>query len=83
MVLAAAALPGLHETIHHDADEGEHECAVTLFLSGAANDTALQPVLRTVTLRCVQVLPAEAAPELFLANVEGRIRERAPPLGAI
>jgi hypothetical protein len=37
-VLWAAALtasPGLHEWVHADADHEDHDCAVTLFLSGA------------------------------------------------
>jgi len=68
---------------HHDADEQSHECAVTLFRSGAADDAAPPPVLTAVTLRCVEVLRMEAAQEVFRARVEGWIRERAPPSGAV
>ena len=31
----ARCLPSIHELIHHDADDEHHDCAVTLFLSGA------------------------------------------------
>ena len=80
-IVGMAACPHWHEEAHHDADEQEHACAVTLFCSGAADDPAPAPVLATVALACVGVLQMEAAQELFLARVDGRIRERAPPGG--
>lgn len=83
MVLAMAASPRLHEAIHHDADEGDHECAVTLFLHGAADDAAPAPVLTAVELTFVEAVRMEAAQEVFCARVEGRIRERAPPVAAV
>jgi hypothetical protein len=43
MVVAMAAAPRLHEAAHHDADQAGHECAVTLFASGAWHDA--EPVL--------------------------------------
>jgi hypothetical protein len=43
MVVAMAAAPRLHEAAHHDADRAGHECAVTLFASGALHDAV--PVL--------------------------------------
>ena len=82
-IVAMAACPHWHEEAHHDADEREHECAVTLFRSGAADDSAHAPVLTAVTLTCVEVVRMEAAHEVFLARVEGRIRERAPPGEAV
>jgi hypothetical protein len=29
-----AAVPALHEWVHHDSRDAAHECAVTLFLNG-------------------------------------------------
>ena len=43
VVVAMAAAPRLHEAAHHDADHADHECAVTLFASGAMHDAV--PVL--------------------------------------
>ena len=82
-IVAMAACPHWHEEAHHDAEEEEHECAVTLFLSGAADNSAPAPVLTAVALQCVEVVRMEAAQEILLARVEGRIRERAPPSGAV
>ncbi len=78
-----AACPHWHEEAHHDADEHEHECAVTLFQSGAAKDAAPAPTWLVASLPCVEVLRMEAAQEVFLARAEGRIRERAPPSGVV
>lgn len=82
-IVAMAARAHWHEEAHHDAEESEHQCAVTLFLKGAANDAAPAPVLAAVTLNCVEVVRMRAAQEVFLSRVEGRIRERAPPSGAV
>jgi len=82
-IVAMAVCPHWHEEAHPDADEEEHECAVTMFLSGSADHTAPAPVLAAATLTCVEVVPMEAAQGVFLARVEGRIRERAPPGGAV
>lgn len=81
-ILAMAACPQWHEDVHHDADHQDHECGVTLFARGLANDAAPAPVLTTTTLVCVEVLRMEAVQEVFLARIEGRIRERAPPTAA-
>lgn len=83
LVVAMAASPRLHEWLHHDADHADHECAVTLFASGSAADQVAAPqVLAEVDLVWVETLRMEVAREVFLARVEGRIRERAPPLSA-
>jgi hypothetical protein len=31
---AAAAVPGFHQYLHHDADQADHQCAVTLLSQG-------------------------------------------------
>ncbi len=40
VVAAMAASPGIHEWLHHDADHDDHDCAVTLFLSGGVHSAA-------------------------------------------
>lgn len=82
-VVAMAACPHWHEEAHHDANEESHECAVTLFRSGAADDSAPASMLSAVALQCVEAVRMEAAQEVFLARVEGWIQERAPPVGAV
>ena len=78
-IVAMAVCPHWHEEAHHDADEEEHQCAVTLFQRGAVDDSAPEPVLEAVRLPWVEAVRMQAAQEVFLARVEGRIRERAPP----
>ena len=41
---ALAASPSLHQWFHHDADDPDHECAVTLFVHGQVSAAARAPV---------------------------------------
>jgi hypothetical protein len=41
---ALAASPSLHQWFHHDADDPDHECAVTLFVHGQVSAAAVAPV---------------------------------------
>ncbi len=82
-VMAMAASPRLHEWAHPDANHENHECAVTLFATGSAADQVAPPPMPTGgDLPLVGILRMEVAREIFLARVEGRIRERAPPVSA-
>jgi hypothetical protein len=81
-IVAMAASPHWHEEAHHDADAPGHDCAVMLFLSGAADDAAPAPLLSRVELACVESVRMEAAQKVFLARRDGRIRDRAPPVAA-
>jgi hypothetical protein len=83
-VVALAASPELHaKAHHHDADDRDEDCVVTLFASGSvADQVAPPPVVASVDLPLVETLRMEVAREVFLARVEGRIRERAPPVSA-
>lgn len=82
-VVAMAASPQWHEKAHHDAHDSSHECAVSHFLGGTLNDAAPPMILTAVVLPCLEVLPMEAAREVFPAQVENPIRERAPPVQAV
>ena len=82
-IVAMAAGPQWHEMVHHDAGRGDHDCAVTLFASGSADAAGAPPVFAVAALECVEVLRMEQAREVFLARVEGRIRERAPPVSGV
>jgi hypothetical protein len=80
LTLAAASWHPLHEWLHGDADEGEHDCAVTLVLHGQM-DTGSDAV--TVVVLAPLAWPAEResmvwpwVPSVYLAT---RILEHAPP----
>ena len=45
---ALAASPSLHTWLHHDANEADHDCAVTLFLHGHVSATTIVPVMAVV-----------------------------------
>jgi hypothetical protein len=42
---ALAASPSLHQWLHHDANEPDHECAVTVFAHGQVNATTIAPII--------------------------------------
>lgn len=76
-----AACPTLHELIHHDADDGHHDCAATLFLAGQIEQAFSEPI----------ALGQPAPVELLLDRADGTvvygsfflsrcILEHAPPL---
>ena len=39
LICAAAASPALHEWMHADAEHADHDCAITLFASGACHES--------------------------------------------
>jgi hypothetical protein len=76
-----AVCPGLHELIHHDADDEHHDCVVTLFLAGQVEQPAIDPIVIANPV----VLPApldqssdtRSFGSFFLSC---RMLEHAPPL---
>lgn len=77
VVQAFAASPSLHHFIHHDADQADHQCAVTLLSHG---QVALTPteVSVPVPIRLLGELTLPTVP--VLGTVEYRLLpERAPP----
>lgn len=94
-VIALSAVPGWHEWIHPDArhlehskhggdsrdkqENGEHECAVTLFLSGACDCTPI-PILVGVLASMVDQEQVGGDPPLVISTFRSRaILEHAPP----
>lgn len=79
LVMAAATWKPLHEWLHHDADEADHHCAITLFASGGCDasfvDEAVCPILlplppdRTIAF-------AAWVPNVFLSEC---VCEHGPP----
>lgn len=82
VVLAAAASPGLHERLHADAKDAHHECAITLFASGAVQHGA-GPVVVVAPVRVPSVAELVAGGLWFeSASRRTGILEHAPPRGA-
>jgi len=79
LICAAAASPALHEWMHPDADCADHDCAITLFASGACHD-ASAPILAP-TPDLVPLLDEVATGHLELASSLrfSGILEHAPP----
>jgi hypothetical protein len=77
--MALVASPSWHAKAHHDAGDESHECAVTLYASGAWHHAA---VLALVVPRFVPV-PAESIVERQCVALSFRfsgILEHAPPV---
>jgi hypothetical protein len=75
---AMAACPALHELIHHDAGQAEHQCGVTLFAHGQVDSAVVDvPVVATV-------IPVESAPQIVFSIFSPAIKDlpagRAPPV---
>lgn len=70
LIIAAATWKPLHEWLHHDADEADHHCAVTLLATGSCDtslvDAALSPT--PLPLPVDSALPQESCiPNVFLS----------------
>ena len=75
---AVAASPALHQWLHPDAAEADHECAITLFSHGAIEPGAVAAPVVVPLLLVTAVAVAPDGPDL----VAPRYRwspERAPP----
>lgn len=78
LLSALAASPSFHQWLHHDADNPDHECAVTLFSSGHVNAASLVPVAVVVIVffAVLALLPQDFVP----ASADYRFSSsRAPP----
>jgi hypothetical protein len=79
--LTLTVSPQLHELVHPDADHEDHDCAVTLFLSGGLVHSSLLPSLvagpLVIFLRQTISPPPDIFPVLFAGQ---RISERGPPV---
>ena len=79
LVVAMALSPALHHWLHRDADESDHQCAVTAMIDGqfdrpdAAGPDVIQPLFFAKT--CVQPEPSQPLADFSLASPG----ERAPP----
>jgi hypothetical protein len=82
IISALAGSPQLHQLFHHDADRGDHECAVTVMISGGSDGSPVPQVLDAGTPFPIafdfspELLSQDVAP-LFLS---AHVFEHAPPL---
>ena len=78
--LALAASAQLHEALHHDAGNANHQCVATMFQHGAC-EKALPanavPVLFPPQLSHLAEVQSQEVPTLFLLTC---VLEHAPPL---
>ena len=74
---AMAASPGLHELIHADAGQDDHECVVTLFAHGQADSVTVDvlPAMATVSVQ----FSVDFDISTFAPDIESLPAGRAPP----
>jgi hypothetical protein len=83
MLLAVlmSASPDLHRRLHHDADDQQHECLVTVLHAGGCDAAAPAPVLaavhQVILFTAAPILHAQWVEPLFLSNC---VLEHAPPV---
>jgi hypothetical protein len=82
IVVALAASPQLHQLFHHDADGSEHECAVTVMVSGGSDDS---PVAQVFDGNAILPVAPDFQPETRSRDVvplflSAHVFEHAPPL---
>ena len=82
IVVALAASPQLHQLFHHDADRSEHECAITVMVSGGSDDSLVPQVLEAGALLPVALdfLPERRSRDVGPLFLSAHIFEHAPPL---
>ena len=82
IVVALAASPQLHQLFHYDADGSEHECAVTVMVSGGSDDS---PIAQVFEVGAILPVALDFLPETRLCAVaplflSAHVFEHAPPL---
>ena len=78
---ALAASPQLHHIIHHDAGHDDHQCAVTMMISGGSDGAWTPPVFEAGTLiRVTAILSSDAGfVHVSPSFLSAHIFEHAPP----
>jgi len=82
VAVTLTASPKLHELVHHDADRGEHQCAVTVLFSGGSDDS---PVPQVFDVGALFASAPDFLPEIHSRDVAplfltAHVFEHAPPL---
>ena len=79
IVLAMAVSPPLHKWLHHDADEPDHLCAVTAFISGQID--FVFPSLVTFLLSAAGHVTVGTFVPTERSSFRSSVLEHAPPAG--
>jgi|ERR1700737_3625784 hypothetical protein len=78
--LVLSVLPQLHERVHSDANQSNHECAITLVAAGNYHHAATGPLIAVpapaIQFSDLATLNSSWVPSLFL---RASIFEHAPP----
>jgi predicted Kef-type K+ transport protein len=82
VAVTLTASPKLHELLHRDADRGEHQCAVTVMLSGGSDDSPVSQVfdVGAVFAGAPDFLPEIHSPDVAPLFLTAHVFEHAPPL---
>jgi len=75
---AMAACPQLHELIHKDADQADHDCAVTMFAHGKVDSVSVE--ISTVTPSAAIAPTPQIVISVFAPAIENLPAGRAPPV---
>ena len=80
-IIALAVCPALHRWVHADADNDEHSCAVTLFLSGGCDASAPDATAQAAPRLAEPTAALESPDAPWVASVFAlnRVFEHAPP----
>jgi hypothetical protein len=81
IVVAVAASPHLHQLFHRDADHGNHECVVTLMISGGSDGSPAPQVLEAGAIlpTSFNFSPEAHSPDVSPLFLGARVFEHAPP----
>ena len=79
LLAVLAVCPEAHEWLHKDADRGDHECAVTLFMHGVA-PTVTGIAVAVVAWAFTGVVSGPAVEASFAASEHLLLPGRAPPV---
>lgn len=77
--IALSASPQLHERIHPDANQPQHECAVSLIASGNYEHVAAGPVVESPIVSAEFSIPALTSIWVAPLFLSASIFEHAPP----
>jgi|ERR1051326_3642081 hypothetical protein len=78
--IALSDLPQLHERLHPDANQPQHQCAVSLIASGNYEHVAAAPVIESPIASAKFSVPALTSIRVAPLFLSARIFEHAPPV---
>ena len=80
LALALAALPELHERIHHTSDHQEHQCLATTIGGGGSVDAPSAPTLASFVAMLFAVVPVDGSRMVESLILGCSVLEHAPPV---